>query len=60
MKKLYLLIVCFLTLQLAIAQIDDPPGDFIDEDPELPVDGALGLLLAAGVGYGIKKLTKNK
>ena len=60
MKKLFLLIVCFLSLQLAMAQLDDPPGDFIDSDPELPVDGAVGLLMAAGVGYGIKKLRKKK
>ena len=60
MKKLFLLIVCFLSLQLAMAQLDDPPGDFIDTDPELPVDGAVGLLMAAGVGYGIKKLRKKK
>ena len=31
------------------AQID--PGD----DPDAPIDGGLSLLLAAGVGYGIKK-----
>ena len=29
-------------------------GDFIDTD--IPVDGGLSILIAAGVGYGIKKL----
>jgi hypothetical protein len=60
MKKLFLLIVCFLSFQLVMAQIDDPPGDFIDTDPELPVDGSVGLLLAAGIGYGVKKLRSKK
>lgn len=32
------------------AQIGDP-GD----DPDAPIDGGIGLLVAAGVGYGIKK-----
>lgn len=58
MKKLFLLIVCFLSFLLGMAQISEPPSDFVDSDPELPVDGGLGVLLAAGVGYGIKKLRK--
>jgi hypothetical protein len=28
--------------------------------PSAPIDGGLGLLLAAGVGYGVKKYTKAK
>lgn len=32
------------------AQVADP-GD----DPDLPIDGGVSLLVAAGVGYGIKK-----
>ena len=34
---------------MAFAQVD--PG----EDPDAPIDGGLSLLVAAGVGYGIKK-----
>ena len=30
------------------------PGSSIG-DPDAPIDGGIGLLLAAGVGYGIKK-----
>jgi len=26
-----------------------------DEDPDAPIDGGVGILIAAGVGYGIKK-----
>ena len=36
--------------QFAKAQID--PG----EDPDAPIDGGVSLLVAAGVGYGIKKV----
>ena len=45
---------CFVVLMLlpsiAYCQIGDPLGD-----PDAPVDGGLGILIAAGVGYGIKK-----
>jgi len=36
--------------QLTFAQLGDP-----GEDPDAPIDGGLSLLVAAGVGYGIKK-----
>jgi len=36
--------------QVCAAQIGDP-----GEDPDAPIDGGIGLLIAAGVGYGIKK-----
>ncbi|MBX2931782.1 MAG: hypothetical protein KF781_07555 [Chitinophagaceae bacterium] len=57
--KLYKLIgtlLLALVLSLpAIAQDEfDPPLD------DIPVDGGLTLLLAAGVGYGAKKLRDNK
>jgi hypothetical protein len=29
----------------------DPEGD-----PDLPIDGGLGVLIAVGVGYGLKKM----
>ncbi len=38
----------------AFAQTD--PGS----DPDVPIDGGLSILLAAGVGYGIKELRKTK
>lgn len=40
---------------LASAQIDDLP-----DDPEVPLDGGLSLLVAAGVGYGAKKMKERK
>lgn len=32
----------------------DPPGP--GGDPDAPIDGGLSLLLAAGIGYGAKKV----
>ena len=29
-------------------------------DPDAPIDGGLSLLLAAGVGYGVKKIRDNR
>lgn len=57
MKKFLKLITTTLLLTIILncipaisfAQID--PG----EDPDAPIDGGLSLLVAAGVGYGIKK-----
>lgn len=44
-----LALVCFVLPLITLAQ-DGPP------DPEdTPIDGGLGLLIAAGVVYGVKK-----
>jgi len=39
---------------LIFAQIGDPGA--VGPDPDVPIDGGLSILIAAGVGYGIKKL----
>ena len=44
-----LLILINLCPQVCNAQ-DDPDGD-----PDAPIDGGVSLLIAAGVGYGLKK-----
>lgn len=56
-KNNYLLLVLLFTAfsfslipGRAYAQLGDP-GD----DPDAPIDGGVSLLVAAGVGYGIKK-----
>lgn len=51
------LLVISLSLlpDLAIAQPGDP-GD----DPDAPIDGGVSLLVAAGVGYGIKKVKDSR
>ena len=50
----------FLTIftlipECSSAQIGDP-GD----DPDAPIDGGVSLLVAAGVGYGIKKAKEGR
>ncbi len=46
-----LLIVLFHLVPVwCMAQIGDPGGD-----PDAPIDGGVGLLIAAGVGYGVKR-----
>ena len=60
-KKLVLSIITIFIIMLlpilASAQVDTTPVD-----PETaPIDGGLSLLVAAGIGYGAKKLkTKRK
>jgi len=40
------------------------PGDLSapdnPDDPDVPIDGGVGFLIAAGLGYGIKKMKSNK
>ncbi len=50
-----LLFVLFLLPTLSIAQ--DGFGEVIED---VPVDGGLSLLVAAGVGYGAKKLREKR
>jgi hypothetical protein len=49
-----LLVFCILPT-LVHAQPPDPGGD-----PGVPIDGGLSLLLAAGVGYGVKKIRDHR
>jgi len=50
-----LLFAFFLLPAITHAQ----PG-FGDDVDDVPLDGGLSLLVAAGVGYGVKKLKKRK
>ena len=56
-KKLKTSLTIFILLALtslpALAQTD--PGT----DPDVPLDGGIGFLIAAGVGYGIKKVKEH-
>jgi len=49
---LFLIIVLLVLPYNGNAQLGD---DFVDPDAEIPIDGGLSLLIAAGVGYGAKK-----
>ena len=50
--KAILLLSFTLISGIVMAQPDNPPG------PEIPIDGGLGIALAAGAAYGINKLRK--
>lgn len=53
--KFYVMISLSLMLSMvAFSQGDGDPGD--PDDTVVPVDGGVGILLAAGIGYGIKKI----
>ena len=55
--QLALLAILFFVPFLSHAQ----PPDFGGEDVnDLPIDGGLSLLVAAGVGYGVKKIKQLK
>lgn len=52
-----ILTLCIIMVlpMLATAQIEGTPGV-----PDAPIDGGLSLLVAAGVGYGAKKLKERR
>ena len=50
-----LLVIVLLSPVLLNAQPSDPGSD-----PDVPIDGGLSVLLAAGVGYGIRELKKKR
>lgn len=53
--QLLIIAICFLVPSLLHAQ----PG-FGDDVEDVPIDGGLSLLVAAGVGYGAKKLREKR
>ena len=59
-KRLINISILFLALTIvpffAIAQDPGDPG----EDPDAPIDGGGGFLIAAGIGYGIKKVREER
>jgi hypothetical protein len=50
-----LLVIVLFSPVLLNAQPSDPGSD-----PDVPIDGGLSVLLAAGVGYGIRELKKKR
>ena len=61
MLKKYSLLIVFVVLVLAsgtsFAQVT-PPGGHVHPPDTTPIDGGLGILLALGIGYAVKKLRK--
>ncbi|MEO6328978.1 MAG: hypothetical protein ABIO55_08600 [Ginsengibacter sp.] len=49
-----LIVIFFCFPYLAHAQPDPAT------DPDAPIDGGVGILIAAGIGYGLKKMRDEK
>ena len=56
LKKIIFLIAIFFSINMAHADDcgDDPC------DPDIPIDGGVSLLIAAGVAYGGKKIADSR
>jgi hypothetical protein len=53
-------VMCFL-LFASVAWADPTPPPPLPPSENVPIDGGIGYLVAAGIGYGIKKIyDKNK
>ena len=59
-KWLLVLSVLFVALTVLPGTIQAQPNVVDETDPDAPIDGGVGLLVAAGIGYGIKKVRDNK
>jgi len=49
----------FVSLNILPATVHAQFSD-TNPDPDAPIDGGIGLLLAAGIGYGVKKVRDNR
>lgn len=54
---IYIILPCILFLLPALLHAQ--PG-FTDDTNDVPIDGGLSLLVAAGVGYGAKKIREKR
>jgi hypothetical protein len=54
-KIVYLLIVFLFISGIIHAQPTDPGGEV-----DAPIDGGLSLLIAGGIGYGVKKIREKR
>lgn len=52
-------IIILLLITFLPSLLHAQPG-FGDDVDDVPIDGGLSLLVAAGVGYGAKKMRKNR
>ena len=52
---LILALICVSPVLFAQSGLDDPSVD----DPAVPVDGGLSLLLAAGAAYGVRRVRRS-
>ena len=59
MKKVMVIVLVLLTVPVVHALAGSGPGG-LGGDAGAPIDGGLSLLVAAGVGYGVKKARARK
>jgi hypothetical protein len=60
MKTSLLKVLGLLSIVLVLSLPAMAQDNFPDPEDDIPLDGGLTLLLAAGAGYGAKKLRDNK
>jgi hypothetical protein len=60
-KRARILVMVFV-LSIATVSVfaQGDPGTPTGPDPDAPIDGGLSLLVAAGVGYGVKKVREKR
>jgi hypothetical protein len=56
-NKIIKFLLAIFIIALPICLLAQPPG-FDQDTNDVPIDGGLSLLLAAGIGYGIKRKFK--
>ncbi len=55
-KQIWMLVVFIIFTFPLVVNAQPTPGI----DPDAPIDGGVSLLVAAGIGYGIKKVKENR
>ena len=55
-QKLGFLLLLVIASAAPVLTYAQDPGD----DPDVPIDGGLSVLVAAGIGYGLKKYRDDK
>ncbi len=55
-----LIACCLVMLFFVLPAITHAQPGFGDDTDDVPVDGGLSLLVAAGVGYGIRKIKDSR
>ncbi len=59
MKKIILqLYVLLVTMLIPVTMFAN--AEFGDDVSDVPIDGGISLLVAAGIGYGVNKIKANK
>jgi len=62
MKKYRKIVAIFIVLVMLFTLLPslNAKAQFGSQDPDAPIDGGVSLLIAAGIGYGIKKNKERK